>query len=671
MNFDDEIKKILGNAGVKNNTSNESLKSLNENYNDLDDADKEIIDCIKECEENDYSDNDIIELYRLCINYESSLDDIADDFYRELVERAEEDEDNYQHRSLGPNDRNSEGEYVYDTLSDNANDYLRDDIKKAFETYGSPTLSEFLNHLLELCEEYYAENYGDSENDDEEEIIQQTPIEEPQGFNPESIETIDETFNPEVVENEYIKDIYDIVVENPNRLYNDTLNELFRYCDNCDYEPIEEYYREVYDEIINDYINDSDNWIEEVDWEETNEYCYNLGIETLVYQYGYTNMKEDFVINVKGEFDPTDFDEDEDEDDEDDNDTSWQYNVGDKVKFKDASDIFTIKSIDNFNVLISNSANPSLVFNKERFENEFEPVNDNDGVSEIDESVNDILESDGIQLNENDEDKVDRINLLYDIYNKILELIYKTSHSSKESVVLSAYILYNMIEKLSGETYIEEQLLETNLKLFDKIMDNTIADENIPDNETYYANLDRYFNSDAFAKYCILVLVYVDNLKDLLPELKKSFSNDIEKYLYDKREEDNYDGESEIDESVNPFNFSIGDEVKEKRTGQIWTIKRIYPKFVYIETYINGMQKLGNDVYKEDFDKEYEIYKYYGEDQIDEAEDNKKESSFEKMLRLHKEHPTTDIRDIANKVADGNIEKYIGLMKQYYEKFEE
>lgn len=392
MNFDDEIKKILGNAGVKNNTSNKSLKSLNENYNDLDDEDKEIIDCIKECEENDYSDNEIIDLYRLCTDSSPRLSEVADDFYRELVERAEEDENNYQYRSLGPNDRNSEGEYVYDTLSDNANDYIRDDIKRAFETYGTPTLQDFFDHLLELCEEYYAENYGDSENDDEEEIIQQTPIEEPQGFNSESIETIDETFNPEVVENEYIKNIYDTVVENPNGIYNDELFDLCRNCDNCNYEPIEEYYREVYDEIINDYINDSDNWIEEVDWEATNEYCYDLGIETLVYQYGYTNMKEDFVINAKGEFDPTDFDDDED-DDEDDEDTSWQYNVGDKVKFKDASDIFTIKSIDNFNVLISNSENPSLVFNKERFENEFEPVNDNDGESEIDESVNDKKES--------------------------------------------------------------------------------------------------------------------------------------------------------------------------------------------------------------------------------------------------------------------------------------
>jgi hypothetical protein len=52
-------------------------------------------------------------------------------------------------------------------------------------------------------------------------------------------------------------------------------------------------------------------------------------------------------------------------------------------------------------------------------------------------------------------------------------------------------------------------------------------------------------------------------------------------------------------------------------------------------------------------------------------EESKTEVSlFDKLLKLHKEHPEVDIRTIANKVANGNIEEYIKLMKEYFEKFE-
>lgn len=51
-------------------------------------------------------------------------------------------------------------------------------------------------------------------------------------------------------------------------------------------------------------------------------------------------------------------------------------------------------------------------------------------------------------------------------------------------------------------------------------------------------------------------------------------------------------------------------------------------------------------------------------------DDKKKESSMDKLLKLHKEHPESDIRDIAKKISNGNIEEYIKLMKDYFEKFE-
>lgn len=51
-------------------------------------------------------------------------------------------------------------------------------------------------------------------------------------------------------------------------------------------------------------------------------------------------------------------------------------------------------------------------------------------------------------------------------------------------------------------------------------------------------------------------------------------------------------------------------------------------------------------------------------------EESEKSTPMDKLLKLHKEHPEVDIRIIANKVADGNIEEYIKLMKDYYEKFE-
>ena len=52
------------------------------------------------------------------------------------------------------------------------------------------------------------------------------------------------------------------------------------------------------------------------------------------------------------------------------------------------------------------------------------------------------------------------------------------------------------------------------------------------------------------------------------------------------------------------------------------------------------------------------------------TEDDSEDKSFQKLLKKHKENPNIDIRDIAKEISNGDIEEYIGLMKQYFEKFE-
>ena len=97
---------------------------------------------------------------------------------------------------------------------------------------------------------------------------------------------------------------------------------------------------------------------------------------------------------------------------------------------------------------------------------------------------------------------------------------------------------------------------------------------------------------------------------------------------------------------------------------------------VYNEDDLNLEIDLENfkSIYDDRFYSKDDYKRASGEDFPEEIlteDDKKKESSMDKLLKLHKEHPESDIRDIAKKISNGNIEEYIKLMKDYFEKFEE
>lgn len=140
-----------------------------------------------------------------------------------------------------------------------------------------------------------------------------------------------------------------------------------------------------------------------------------------------------------------------------------------------------------------------------------------------------------------------------------------------------------------------------------------------------------------------------------------------------------YDGsEEELDESASPsWHYEVGDRVVEKGGDIVWVIR-------YIEKYDIGLRRyayggvMTTSCPKDQFEENYELLEqrdskymnYEGDDtEIDESV-NKESTPFDKMMKLHKEHPEIDIRTVANKIANGNIEEYISLMKQFYEKFE-
>ena len=162
--------------------------------------------------------------------------------------------------------------------------------------------------------------------------------------------------------------------------------------------------------------------------------------------------------------------------------------------------------------------------------------------------------------------------------------------------------------------------------------------------------------------------------QDVLYVNKKGFDKGFEKFKQD------YDGnDNELDESAkSQWNYKVGDEVLEVKTGKTWVISEIEPKWVFVKREEGVSRTIHADLIKvEDFPNEYvpvnkdDFNKCVYNGAEEELDESKEESTpLDKLLKLHKEHPEIDIRTIANKIVDGNIEEYISLMKQYYEKFE-
>ena len=167
--------------------------------------------------------------------------------------------------------------------------------------------------------------------------------------------------------------------------------------------------------------------------------------------------------------------------------------------------------------------------------------------------------------------------------------------------------------------------------------------------------------------------IHADLIKveDFPNEYEPVNKDDFKKYVYDGNEE-------ELDESVSPsWHYEVGDRVVEKGGDIVWVIR-------YVEKYDIGLRRyayggvMTTSCPKDQFEENYELLEqrdskymnYEGDDtELDESV-NKESTPFDKMMKLHKENPEIDIRTIANKIANGNIEEYISLMKQFYEKFE-
>lgn len=623
MNFNDEINIILKNSGIQLN-ENDS----NEIPEDIDESLKEMIEIINEMESNE-AKNDMHaleelseKLYDCCRNYDRDYESAADRFEQKLFEDAMNDDSTAQYRTREMTDR------YYEELCDDFYDSESDNIINLIDKYSNYSLGSIFSDIEDYCNKFFEEEQSEY-------------IDEPQ-IDPTTIDdqtTIDESFDPEKSENEDMKEIYNYVTTtDPHRAYYRDVYNIFVKCMNCGYSDLESYIQDLEDDLRSGYINDSDNWGTEYDSDATYDYCSSMSMSEKIERYaGYDEInefKDEVKDLIENEVDYSFSSDDEKEefydgsDDELDEsvDYTWDYKVGDKVIKKSSGTKWIITRVEPKWISIKrnfkNSESIGDIVNIDTFEEEFKPIDNlsisNKNYDGDEEELDEVYD----YLPDNIKGNLEKITNVGDIW--------KNKYNNK---------LYTVVEIRDFESvYID------NNNNFHK----------------YYEPLYILRDSDDF------------NERTCFKEILKR------DYYFVGSSDKNYDGsEDELDESISPsWHYEVGDKVVEKDKDVVWVIR-------YIEKYDIGLRRyayggvMTTSCPKDRFEENYELlkqrdskYVYDGsEEELDESV-NKESTPLDKLLKLHKKHPNMSITDIARKITDDNIEDYISLMKQYYEKFE-
>lgn len=245
-----------------------------------------------------------------------------------------------------------------------------------------------------------------------------------------------------------------------------------------------------------------------------------------------------------------------------------------------------------------------------------------------------------------------------ELYNNITSLIDRYYWSSV------GYI-FDEIQKYCEEFFEEEQteyVAEPEVNPMD-IDDQTTIDEtydpNLSSNETVKEIYDFVTTEnpqhvtdrelyDLFNKCsdcgCSNLESYIEEIED---EMRNSYVNDEENWGTEYDYDATYEYVSDMSMSTKIKYYATNDNITD---------------------FMDAIKKLIEDDTNYIFSEKEEEKIYDGDDtELDESVEN---NLFNKLLKLHKENPKMDIRDIAKNITDGNIEEYISLMKQYFEKFE-
>lgn len=378
----DDYKRATGQDYPKDILTEDEEDDDEESYNpydDLDDTQKEIVDTINIMEENKSNmkvlEKTSEELYDICRNYDRSYEESAYDFERELFDSAMEDDDNRKYSTPRPENVN------LDKVMDNFYSELYNNITSIIDRYYWRSVGYIFDEIQNRCEDFFEEEQTEYVAEPEPEV------------NPMDIDdqtTIDESYDPNLSSNETVKEIYDFVTtEDPQRVTDRELYDLFRKCMDCGCSNLESYIEGIEDEMRDSYVNDEDNWGTEYDYDATYEYVSNMSMSTKIKNYASYDNIINFMDTIKKLIeDDTNyiFSEKEEEKIYDGDDTEldesvedkWDYVVGDKVRRKGGKRIYTIKRIDNLGITIEDKINGyqvcAEIVNKKPFEELFEPV---------------------------------------------------------------------------------------------------------------------------------------------------------------------------------------------------------------------------------------------------------------------------------------------------------
>lgn len=508
-----------------------------------------------------------------------------------------------------------EDNMVYSTPSANEVDLdkVTDEFYNELSDNTSNIIERYSNYtvkgLMEEIEEYCKNYLNDIDDEDEESTIDDE----------DNIDTLDENYDQNDTDDN-IREIYEKLSEySYNHMRDEEINEIIRMCENSGYDELNDFIINEIDTMRNSYIDDSDNWGKQYDGDATYQKCVDMSLVDKICAYANSYEIEKFIDSIKKEIENTTgyhFDNqkqtniqgyDGSEEELDESVKSqWNYKVGDEVLEVKTGKIWVISEIE-----------PKWVY-----------VNREEGSSRAIHA--DLIKVEDFPNEYEPVNKDDFKKYVYDGNEEELDESYNPEYKVGDKV----------IKRISGN---EWEIYKIEPKWI-------------------------YIRRNYVGMGMVGDAIHKD-------EFDKEF-----KPLYDyKNIEKDYDGlEDELDESVSPsWHYEVGDRVVEKGEDVVWVIR-------YVEKYDIGLIRyayggvMTTSCPKDQFEENYELLEqrdskymnYEGDDtELDESV-NKESTPLDKLLKLHKEHPEIDIRTIANKIADGNIEEYISLMKQYYEKFE-
>lgn len=508
-----------------------------------------------------------------------------------------------------------EDNMVYSTPSANEVDLDKviDEFYNELSDNTSNIIERYSNYtvkgLMEEIEEYCKNYLNDIDDEDEESTIDDE----------DNIDTLDENYDQNDTDDN-IREIYEKLSEySYNHMRDEEINEIIRMCENSGYDELNDFIINEIDTMRNSYIDDTDNWGKQYDGDATYQKCIDMSLVDKIYAYANSYEIERFIDRIKREIENTtgySFDNqkqtniqgyDGSEEELDESVKSqWNYKVGDEVLEVKTGKIWVISEIE-----------PKWVYvNREVGKNKTIYAD----LIKVEDFPNEYE-----PVNRNDFKKY-----VYDGNEEELDESYNPEYKVGDKV----------IKRISGN---EWEIYEIEPKWI-------------------------YVRRNYVGVGMVGDAIYKD-------DFDKEF-----KPLYDYKNIDkDYDGsEEELDESVSPsWHYEVGDRVVEKGGDIVWVIR-------YVEKYDIGLRRyayggvMTTSCPRDQFEENYELLEqrdskymnYEGDDtELDESV-NKESTPFDKMMKLHKENPEIDIRTIANKIANGNIEEYISLMKQFYEKFE-